>query len=190
MNARRLMQNTTSCNAFVVLIAIAGAARAQESPPYAAVRAASPEARVTVEAAGGATQRWLLGRSFTMATFEGGSTVIPRRYIAVPMAFEFGTGETAYGLRASLGRLTCSAEGVLGRVRLGGGVGPSYLVITRTTDDDSIRRLGASFHLHAAFEIVRWGETSSVFVRPRGEVDYFWGGEHAFSGTLSLGVRL
>lgn len=184
------MHLATFCTAFALATLLGVRVHAQEVARDESPRPSRPNAVLTFEGAGGVTERWILGRAFTMATVEGGLTVLPRASVAVPITFEYSNGATPYGLRASLGRLTCSAEGLLGRVRLGGGVGPSYLVIGRATNDDPIRRLGASVHLHAALEIVRWGEASSVFVRPRAEVDYFWGGEHAVSGTLSLGARL
>jgi hypothetical protein len=89
-------------------------------------------------------------------------------------------------------RETLRPHNVLDRFRLGVGIGPAYLFVFRASEDASISRVGFDAHVQGAFDLVQWDpqRRSALFLRARGEADFFWGGATAYGVTGALGLRL
>jgi hypothetical protein len=126
---------------------------------------------------------------FVLGGGEAAVVITPRsRLVSVDIAFGYLRGESPNGVGMGEARLTGTVSRIFDRLRLGGGLGWSYLSIMRVTSGQTIARAGLNLHIQGSYDIVQSGEFA-LFVRPRVDVEPYWGGSGTYGASGSLGAR-
>jgi hypothetical protein len=99
---------------------------------------------------------------------------------------DYEGGRSDHGLQLRIFRVGGSAEGIVGRFRLGGGVDVSSVAFVRATNGASVGRFGAGFFGVTSLDLVRF-DRHALLLGARGDVD---ASAHTLGATLFLGLRL
>lgn len=95
----------------------------------------------------------------------GGGVGAQIRSVAVLAALDVLVGSTELGLPLRAYRLGPEVEGVLGPVRLGGGLHFSLLSVSRASSDASFNSGGFGFTAHASFDLWQPDDREGLFLR-------------------------
>lgn len=108
------------------------------------------------------------------------------KHVAVHGDIDFEHGRTAYGLATSRLRVGPSVEGIIDRLRIGGGFGFVYSSFRRATRPDSVGALAVDLSGFALIDVVRF-DGGAFVVGARADLEFLLGVQ--VGGSLQLGVR-
>jgi hypothetical protein len=114
--------------------------------------------------AGGAAALGLLDLHFYGVQAIAGASAEATEHVSVGADVQYARAETPNGLLLQLGRLDFTPALVLDGIRLGLGPHLTWLVITRETGGDAIKRLGFGLHAIASVDILHLGERGGLFL--------------------------
>lgn len=108
------------------------------------------------------------------------------RHVAVHGDIDFEHGRTSFGLATTRLRLGPSVEGVIDRLRIGGGIGFFYTSFRRATYPDSVGALGIDLTGFALVDVIRF-DGGAFVLGARADLELLLGVQ--VGGTLQAGVR-
>ncbi len=132
-------------------------------------------------AAGGASTGSLFGLSSTGLHLEAGFGVESGR-LFVPIQANLDHGRTPAGIGLGDVTLSVGMQGILGRVRLGGGLDAGYGWFTRADSSSTphVSMWAADAFALATLDLIRIGEKRAVYIGVKPSVGVRWG-ESAFA---------
>lgn len=173
--------------------AAAAPAPAAAAPAPAPAAAPAPESEDYADTRKGFDGRLMLGASLRTLSatrvYAGalqGSFGGQIRHVAVHGDIDFEHGRTSYGLATTRLRFGPSVEGVIDRLRIGGGFGLMYSSFRRATRSDSVGALGLDLTGLVLIDVVRF-DGGAFVAGARADLEFLLGVQ--VGGSLQLGVR-
>ncbi len=186
------MKRAFASLAIACMLAASGRARADDvviggpgSEPSAAT--ATPHTTYFGLVSGGASYRRLFGLPVEAADIGLGFGA-DSRGLGLYVRGDFEAGRADRGLTTRTFRLGGSAEGIVGRFRLGGGVDVLRFSVWRVTDSTTIDELGVGAFMLGSLDVVRF-DGHALFLGVRGDVDWIHSSA-VFGASATLGFRL
>ena len=187
------MKRTVASVVVVCALFATNAARADDDvavgetsaePAPAASRPARPTYAGIVS--GGASYRSLFGLPVEAADIGLGFGV-DSGGLGLYVRGGFEAGRLDHGLTTRVYRVGGSMEGIVGRLRLGGGVDVLDYGVTRVTDGTTINEIGVGFFVLGSVDVVRFDD-HALYLGARGDADWV-GGTGVLGASLALGFR-
>lgn len=158
--------------------------------------ATRPLSAVRGLASGGASMASLFDVSSTAVHVDAGVGFEHRR-LFVPVFVDAELGKTRGGLGVGEVTLSVGFQGILGRIRLGGGAAGGYGWLSRATSTATIGMFGLDAFALATVDLIDFGDRRAIYlgVKPSvgvrwGETFFAWGhGTLAWRGAAMAGVR-